>query len=59
MQVPTVDSARNKYILQILLRNKQNTLVVGTTGTGKTVVINGILVELDDQYTYLNIVFSA
>ena len=32
---------------------------MGSTGTGKTVVINGILQELDDSFTSMNMVFSA
>ena len=51
MLVPTTDSIRNRYILSTLLKNKKFTLAVGTTGTGKTVVINGILAELDDSFT--------
>lgn len=43
MLVPTVDSARNRYIIQQLLYDKVNTLVVGITGTGKTAIINGLL----------------
>ena len=34
-------------------------MAVGSTGTGKTVVINGILQELDDSFTSMNMVFSA
>lgn len=43
MLVPTVDSARNRFIIQTLMKNKHGIMVVGATGTGKTVVINGIL----------------
>jgi dynein heavy chain len=43
MLVPTTDSIRNRYILNTLLRNKKFALAVGLTGTGKSVVINGIL----------------
>jgi len=61
--VPTVDSERSKAILLQLLKNKINTLVVGSTGTGKTAVINGVLQHLETEtesiYYSLNIVFSA
>jgi hypothetical protein len=40
MLVPTVDSARNRYVLMNCVLNKIQTLSVGTTGTGKTVLIN-------------------
>jgi len=43
MLVPITDSIRNRYILSTLLKNKKYALAVGTTGTGKSVVINGIL----------------
>lgn len=59
MLVPTIDSARNRYILQALINSKIQTLVVGNTGTGKTAVINGILQDFDDTMTSMNIVFSA
>jgi dynein heavy chain len=59
MLVPTTDSIRNRYTLNTLLRNKKLALAVGTTGTGKSVVINGILQELDDSFTSQSIVFSA
>ena len=59
MLVPTVDSARCRFIIQTLLKNKINILIVGNTGTGKTAVINGILSDLDESYTSMNIVFSA
>lgn len=51
MLVPTTDSIRNRYILNTLLRNKKFALAVGLTGTGKSVVINGILLELDDSFS--------
>jgi dynein heavy chain len=41
--VPTVDSVRNKYIIETLLDNKTPVLCVGATGTGKTSVIEQIL----------------
>lgn len=59
MLVPTTDSIRNRNILSTLLKNKKYVLAVGGTGTGKSVVINGILSELDDSFTYQSIVFSS
>ena len=40
MLVPTIDSVKNKYILQNCIINKVNTLSIGITGTGKTVLTN-------------------
>lgn len=58
--VPTVDSARTKYILQACVANKLHSLSVGVTGTGKTVLINQILGELDESnWKINNIIFSS
>ncbi|CAM9108221.1 unnamed protein product, partial [Ectocarpus fasciculatus] len=37
--VPTVDSVRNTYLMDLLLSHDKHTLMVGETGTGKTVNI--------------------
>lgn len=58
--VPTVDSARTKYILQTCVSNKLHSISVGVTGTGKTVLINQILGELDESnWKITNIIFSS
>lgn len=41
--VPTTDSVRNTYLLDLLLSNDKHTLMVGDTGTGKTININQYL----------------
>ena len=41
--VPTNDSVRNTYLLDMLLSNEKHVLMVGATGTGKTVNINQYL----------------
>jgi dynein heavy chain len=41
--VPTTDSVRNTYLLDLLLPNDKHTLMVGATGTGKTININQYL----------------
>ncbi|RYH30569.1 hypothetical protein EON65_04765 [archaeon] len=41
--VPTTDSVRNTYFLDLLLSNDKHTLMVGATGTGKTININQYL----------------
>jgi dynein heavy chain len=57
--VPTADTTRNKYIIQTLTKFSINVLCCGVTGTGKTVLLNGVLVDLDDSYCSGSIVFSA
>ena len=41
--VPTADSVRNTYLLDLLLSNDKHLLLVGGTGTGKTVNISQYL----------------
>ena len=41
--VPTVDSQRNKYVLQMCVNQRIHTMSLGVTGTGKTVLINQII----------------
>jgi dynein heavy chain len=41
--VPTTDSVRNTYMLDLLLSNDKHVLMVGATGTGKTININQYL----------------
>ncbi len=43
MFVPTIDTTRNRIIISTCIKNKIPVLAVGTTGTGKTSLINGIL----------------
>lgn len=60
MLVPTIDSAKNRFILQSLISSKINTLSIGVTGTGKTVLINEVISELDESsYSSMNIIFSS
>lgn len=41
--VPTTDSVRNTYMLDLLLAHEKHIIMVGDTGTGKTVNINQYL----------------
>lgn len=41
--VPTSDSVRNTYLLDLLLSNDKHVLCVGGTGTGKTINISQYL----------------
>jgi dynein heavy chain len=60
MLVPTVDTIRNRYILQSLVQAGKQILVVGSTGTGKTAIIDSMLQRsLDDSYAAFYINFSA
>ena len=57
--VPTIDTARNAYLVQSLLNHGSQVLLVGHTGVGKTTLIEGILLSLDISVGSFSINFSA
>jgi dynein heavy chain len=57
--VQTMDSVRNTYFLDTLLRNNSHVLMVGDTGTGKTVNIAKYLSEAPDFFIPMVMSFSA
>ena len=58
--VPTSDSARNLYLLKLLISNEKNVLNVGPTGTGKSLNIAQLITKiLSDEFQYISMVFSA
>lgn len=59
--VPNVDSIRVQFLLNTLLMNKKHTLIVGHTGTGKTITILNELKQSfqSETYTFLGLSFSA
>lgn len=59
INVPTVDTTRNRYIVQALLDHGSQVLLVGHSGVGKTVLVEGILISLDASINYFTINFSA
>lgn len=59
INVPTVDTTRNRYVVQGLLEAGSQILLVGESGVGKTVLIDGILISVDQNISYFTINFSA
>ncbi|XP_050390512.1 dynein axonemal heavy chain 1 [Patella vulgata] len=58
--VPTIDTIRSAYILELLLTNKKQVLSIGPTGTGKTLTIADKLSRnMPKEYIPDLIVFSA
>ena len=59
--VPTIDTIRNYRVWQMLIEHGRHVLVVGDTGTGKSVSLKQLLVEdLDaEQYDTIFLNFSA
>ena len=59
MIVPTADTVRNGFVLDTLVMNNIHALVVGETGTGKTVLAQSQLSILSEKYHGLVMNFSA
>lgn len=59
IMVPTVDTIRNSFIANALVRNGSMVLLVGNTGVGKTAVVQSILLGLDETFSSQTINFSA
>lgn len=58
--IPTMETARQKFFLEIYLAHEVPMLFVGPTGTGKSVINKSFLVKLPkDQYIPNCIDFSA
>jgi dynein heavy chain len=57
--VPTVDTVRNSFVVNNLIRTKVHTLLVGNTGVGKTVLALQELDNLPDTHSKLIMYFSS
>ena len=57
--VPTQDSVRYTYLLDLLVKQAKHVLYTGNTGTGKTVNAYNYLANLPNDLTPINIIFSA
>ena len=58
--VNTADTMRYSFLVKTLASNNRRLLLVGPTGTGKTVYIKQYLLSLDsDKFSYLMFNFSA
>lgn len=47
--VPTVDTVRNSYCLDILLEKEKPTLFTGVSGVGKSVIILNLLNSIQES----------
>lgn len=59
MTIPTVDTTRNGFICDAFWKVKKNFMMVGATGTGKTVLAQTILKDLPETHSQLVVNFSA
>jgi dynein heavy chain, axonemal len=53
MIVPTMDTVRTTYLIKYCVKYKRPLLVVGPTGTGKSVYIQNYLMNMLDKETYM------
>ena len=56
--VPTVDTVRNTWLLQLMVNIKHPVVLVGETGTSKTATTQNFLRNLDSDATVSNIITS-
>lgn len=58
--VPTVDTVRLEYLLDVLVHGGHSVVVTGGTGVGKTITIQNMLTKLHhDKFTKVQVGFSA
>jgi dynein heavy chain len=59
--VPTGDTVRNGYFMNIFANCSKNVLFQGVTGTGKTVSVNNMMLNgfAEDKFTSMSFAFSA
>jgi len=58
--IPTVDTKKFSYVLNLMIINKFPVIFVGESGTAKSVIISNYLNSLpSDNYMKLNINFSS
>ena len=57
--VPTIDSTRNAYLLDVLMKVQRDVIVSGPVGCGKTSVIQQVLAAKPDSMSDLAMQFSA
>ena len=55
--VPTIDTVRASYLIELLLTNDKQVLCVGPTGTGKTLTVTDKLLKTMPQ-NYLSHIIS-
>lgn len=59
--VPTIDTTRFSFLIKMLIKHHHNIFIRGSSGVGKSVLIQRIMRELDETGNYFNIscIFSA
>jgi len=53
--IPTVDTVRTKFLLDLLVSRQRPVLLLGNNGTGKTAIANDYLRSLGEGFAYCNV----
>jgi len=53
--IPTMDTVRQSYFLQLYISHETPQLYVGPTGTGKSAITNSFLIQLPKEKSVLSI----
>lgn len=56
--IPTVETTRLRYFMDILMRKKHPLMLVGASGSGKSVIVTDKLTNLSEDYMVANIPFN-
>lgn len=60
MVIPTIDTVRYGYLVNLLATNNKHILCVGETGTGKTLIVTSkMMTDLPKEYIPIFMTFSA
>jgi len=57
--VPTMETVRQSYFLQLYLAHETPQVFVGPTGTGKSAITNSFLIGLPKEKSVLSIYFAV
>ncbi|VEL13689.1 unnamed protein product [Protopolystoma xenopodis] len=58
MMVPTTETTRVQYFLDLLLERRRPVMLVGGAGTGKTVLVQNTFLGLSEDYLVANVPFN-
>lgn len=56
--VPTAETCRIRYFMDMLMEKRRPVMLVGNAGTGKTVLVQDKLAHLSEDYMVANVPFN-